>query len=140
MRSTHRLDVKFESVTQVNFKATATGILQQLRTVWEPSSRAAVSPYPLSRVAALTSSEGRNLLSFSTATSFLGPALMMERVREPGPGPTSHTQQSRRSPATRTIRSGEDGEIERGRMTCDGIDGGYSPSYRSHSSLEGSSG
>lgn len=52
-----------------------------------------------------TSSDGKNLLSFSTTTSLLTPLLSMERVRAPGPGPTSHTQHPRMSPARRTSLS-----------------------------------
>lgn len=52
-----------------------------------------------------TSREESNLLSFSTATTFLAFALRMDLVSEPGPGPTSHTQQSVRSPATFTSLS-----------------------------------
>ena len=54
----------------------------------------------------LTSREGRNRLSFSTTTTFLGPAFRTDRVRAPGPGPTSHTQQPSRWPANLTRRSG----------------------------------
>ena len=59
----------------------------------------------------LTSKEGRNLTSFSTATTFLAPALRMDLVRDPGPGPTSQTQQSWRLPATFTILSEQLKEI-----------------------------
>ena len=52
-----------------------------------------------------TSSDGKNRLSFSTATTRLAPLLRMERVRAPGPAPTSHTQQPLTSPAWRTTLS-----------------------------------
>lgn len=57
----------------------------------------------------LTSSDGRNRLSFSTTTTFLGEAFSTERVRAPGPGPTSHTQLSLSWPASLTSRSEVDG-------------------------------
>ena len=56
----------------------------------------------------LTSSDGRNRLSFSTTTTFLGAAFSTERVRAPGPGPTSQTQLSLSWPASLTSRSGVD--------------------------------
>lgn len=43
--------------------------------------------------------------SFSTTSRSATPALRMERVRPPGPGPTSHTWASFKQPAWRTILS-----------------------------------
>lgn len=47
-------------------------------------------------------------VSFSTTSTSAAPALRMERVRPPGPGPTSHTWASLKLPAWRTILSEKD--------------------------------
>ena len=52
-----------------------------------------------------TSKEGTNLLSFSTPITIRGPALSIDLVSAPGPGPTSQTHLSFTLPATRTILS-----------------------------------
>ena len=56
-------------------------------------------------LALLTSKSGKNLLSFSTTVTVCGPALSIDLVSAPGPGPTSHTQECGLSLATLTILS-----------------------------------
>ena len=58
----------------------------------------------------ITSSAGMNLQSISTAATCLAPARNTERVKDPGPEPTSHTKQSKTS-ASLAILSVKEGWI-----------------------------
>lgn len=55
--------------------------------------------------AQFTFSPGMKRVSFSTTSRSATPALRIERVRPPGPGPTSHTWAFFKLPAWRTILS-----------------------------------
>lgn len=57
------------------------------------------------QAAQFTLSPGMKRVSFSTTSRSVAPALRIERVKPPGPGPTSHTWASRKLPAWRTILS-----------------------------------
>lgn len=59
----------------------------------------------------ITSRAGINLRSISTAATCLAPARNTERVKDPGPEPTSHTKQSNTSASLAILSVKENLEI-----------------------------
>ena len=59
----------------------------------------------------ITSRAGMNLRSISTAATCLAPACNTERVKDPGPEPTSHTKQSNTSASLAILSARKDLEF-----------------------------